>query len=435
MFEKIYFPYLLVAKKRYAGLFWTKGDKPDKQDVKGMESVRRDNCLLVKNTISQMISTILVDRNMQMMVQRLVDRVESVAKGLVDLSELVISKSLSKPPQEYYPIPPQAQVAIKMAKENPDTAPKMGDRVPYIITAYGGRKEKTSKKAEHPIKIIKYNLPVDKRYYIDNQLRKPCERILEPLIPGITNKIFSSISSTIYIPATADQFARKAETVAPPVPKAPPKKAAAKGKNAPKGLFNGQVSATKKALPILAGQKSLSFSPSGGGFLKAPERKITDKKEGLTEIHIKHTVTMASLSSQKGSIGNFAVVKPRCLCCSRPIDTDDDSEETAPAFCESCIKASKEDPTFKPQPAEDLRAMHKEHYDWSKYIWDGCVTCQGVATVEDLRECGTWECPEFFKRVSAKEKLRRIQEKLKRFEYYLDQTTRRMEVDPILCSM
>lgn len=33
-FEKAYFPYLLINKKRYAGLFWTNPDKFDKLDQK-----------------------------------------------------------------------------------------------------------------------------------------------------------------------------------------------------------------------------------------------------------------------------------------------------------------------------------------------------------------------------------------------------------------
>lgn len=47
-FEKVYFPYLLMNKKRYAGLLWTNPDKYDKMDAKGLETVRRDNCLLVR---------------------------------------------------------------------------------------------------------------------------------------------------------------------------------------------------------------------------------------------------------------------------------------------------------------------------------------------------------------------------------------------------
>lgn len=36
-FEKVYFPYLLINKKRYAGLYWTRPEKYDKMDSKGIE--------------------------------------------------------------------------------------------------------------------------------------------------------------------------------------------------------------------------------------------------------------------------------------------------------------------------------------------------------------------------------------------------------------
>ena len=36
-FEKVYWPYLLINKKRYAGLYWTKPEKYDKMDAKGIE--------------------------------------------------------------------------------------------------------------------------------------------------------------------------------------------------------------------------------------------------------------------------------------------------------------------------------------------------------------------------------------------------------------
>merc|ERR1740138_1013011 len=43
-FEKVYCPYLLMNKKRSAGLYWTNPVKYDKLDAKGIETVRRDNC-------------------------------------------------------------------------------------------------------------------------------------------------------------------------------------------------------------------------------------------------------------------------------------------------------------------------------------------------------------------------------------------------------
>lgn len=64
-FEKVYFPYLLINKKRYAGLYWTNPDKYDKMDTKGIETVRRDNCTLVQTVIEKVLKMILMERDVQ----------------------------------------------------------------------------------------------------------------------------------------------------------------------------------------------------------------------------------------------------------------------------------------------------------------------------------------------------------------------------------
>ncbi len=62
-FEKVYFPYLLINKKRYAGLYWTNPTKWDKMDSKGIETVRRDNCRLVQTVIETALRMLLIDRD------------------------------------------------------------------------------------------------------------------------------------------------------------------------------------------------------------------------------------------------------------------------------------------------------------------------------------------------------------------------------------
>ena len=59
---QVYFPYLLINKKRYAGLYFTKADTYDKMDCKGIETVRRDNCQLAANLVSACLQKILIDR-------------------------------------------------------------------------------------------------------------------------------------------------------------------------------------------------------------------------------------------------------------------------------------------------------------------------------------------------------------------------------------
>ena len=60
-FEKVYYPYLLFNRKRYAGLLWTKPEKYDKIDTKGIESVRRDNCALVREMMNECLRLILIE--------------------------------------------------------------------------------------------------------------------------------------------------------------------------------------------------------------------------------------------------------------------------------------------------------------------------------------------------------------------------------------
>ncbi|KAL0198009.1 hypothetical protein M9458_006549, partial [Cirrhinus mrigala] len=61
-FEKVYYPYLLINKKRYAGLYFSSNaEHHDKMDCKGIETVRRDNCPLVANLINTCLQNILID--------------------------------------------------------------------------------------------------------------------------------------------------------------------------------------------------------------------------------------------------------------------------------------------------------------------------------------------------------------------------------------
>ena len=62
-FEKVYYPYLLINKKRYAGLFYTNPNNYDKMDTKGIETVRRDNCLLVQTVIEKVLRMVLIQQD------------------------------------------------------------------------------------------------------------------------------------------------------------------------------------------------------------------------------------------------------------------------------------------------------------------------------------------------------------------------------------
>ena len=132
-FEKIYFPYLLISKKRYAGLFYTKPEKFDKLDCKGLESVRRDNCKLVKNAIETVLKKILIEQDENSAIKYVKTTISDLLQDKIDLSLLVITKGLTKEATDYKNPQPHTELLKKMRKRDPSTAPNIGDRVPYCI--------------------------------------------------------------------------------------------------------------------------------------------------------------------------------------------------------------------------------------------------------------------------------------------------------------
>lgn len=95
-FEKVYYPYLLLSKKRYAGLLWTNPEKPDKKDCKGVENVRRDSCPLVRKMVDKVLEIILYEQNFEKAVEFCKSKVFDLLNNRIDISELIITKSISK---------------------------------------------------------------------------------------------------------------------------------------------------------------------------------------------------------------------------------------------------------------------------------------------------------------------------------------------------
>ncbi|XP_052797645.1 DNA polymerase delta catalytic subunit-like [Mya arenaria] len=180
-FEKVYFPYLLINKKRYAGLYWTNPNKYDKMDCKGLETVRRDNCPLVSNLINQCLQLILIDRNPEGGVEYAKNMISDLLCNRIDISNLIITKELTKTDDQYAGKQAHVELANRMKKRDPGSAPQLGDRVPYVIIA-AGKKTAAYLKSEDPIYVLENNVPIDTQYYLDNQLSKPLMRIFEPIL-------------------------------------------------------------------------------------------------------------------------------------------------------------------------------------------------------------------------------------------------------------
>jgi DNA polymerase delta subunit 1 len=132
-FEKVYYPYLLMNKKRYAALLWTNSEKFDKMDCKGIETVRRDNCGMVRSVIDKCLKIILMERDTEKAAEHVRSTVRSLLTNEIDLSELIITKALHKTSETAKVPLAHVVLADKMKKRDPSNAPVLGDRVAYVM--------------------------------------------------------------------------------------------------------------------------------------------------------------------------------------------------------------------------------------------------------------------------------------------------------------
>jgi len=188
-FEKVYRPFLLMAKKRYAGLAWTSPTGNPNMETKGIETVRRDWSDLVRQGLEQTLQLLLRKENDEGSIEAATTYVRGLCSELrqnrVDFRSLIISKSLGR--EEYASRTPHLEVMEKMKKRDPSTAPRFGDRVAYLVLA-GTAKAKVYERAEDPLYALEHDLPIDADYYLENQLKQPLIRVFEQVYDGKTEK-------------------------------------------------------------------------------------------------------------------------------------------------------------------------------------------------------------------------------------------------------
>ncbi|KAK7031378.1 DNA polymerase [Favolaschia claudopus] len=187
-FEKVYFPYLLISKKRYAGLYWTRPEKYDKMDTKGIETVRRDNCRLVSTVIETCLHKMLINRDVKGAEEYTKQTIADLLQNKIDMSQLVITKALSK--SDYVGKQAHVELAERMKKRDAGSAPALGDRVAYVIIK-GMKGAAAYEKSEDPLYVLENNVPIDTKYYLENQLSKPLLRIFEPILGDRANSLLS----------------------------------------------------------------------------------------------------------------------------------------------------------------------------------------------------------------------------------------------------
>lgn len=214
--EKVYWPYFLYSKKRYAAKLWTKG-KDDKMhmdyiDVKGLQLVRRDNTPHVRSVCKELLDVVLDSSDKEPPMELARERAIQLLTGEVKNEDLILSQTLA----DSYKVKGKSvsitkhddnvgrylsedinmahvQVFNKMRQRKPGSEPQSGDRVPYLLIKTENPKAKAYEKSEDPKYVEEHNLPIDYHYYFVNKFLTPVCDLLDPLFDNAKQEIFDDI--------------------------------------------------------------------------------------------------------------------------------------------------------------------------------------------------------------------------------------------------
>ena len=129
-YEKTFWPFCIFSKKRYIGNKYEDDTNKFKQTSMGVVLKRRDNAPIVKTIYGGIIDIILNKRDIEGSKKFFHNSVKDLIGGNVNITQLIISKSL----RSEYANPtliPHKSLADRMGERDPGNKPQSNDRIPY----------------------------------------------------------------------------------------------------------------------------------------------------------------------------------------------------------------------------------------------------------------------------------------------------------------
>lgn len=176
-FEKVYFPWIVLSKKRYTGNLYEDDVNKFYQKSMGIVLTRRDNCSILKRVYGGMIDIILNQSDIGKAISYLKNQLTLIQNGSVSINDLIISKTL----KGSYANPQQIAHKVlsdRMFERDPGSAPQINDRVPYMYIYNPDKSALQGDRIESPDFIKTHSIKIDYGHYISNQILKPVCQLL-----------------------------------------------------------------------------------------------------------------------------------------------------------------------------------------------------------------------------------------------------------------
>ena len=183
-YEKTFWPFLLLSKKRYVGILHEDDPEKGKRKSMGIVLKRRDNAPIVKDVYGGVIDILMKGGKAGSASEFLNEALGRIVAGETPMAKLIITKSL----RSGYKNPKQIShnvLAERIGRRDPGNKPKPGDRVAFAFFANPTKGALQGDKIETPEYIVQNKLPIDYAHYITNQLMKPLQQVFALILEDL----------------------------------------------------------------------------------------------------------------------------------------------------------------------------------------------------------------------------------------------------------
>lgn len=178
-FEKVYFPCVLLAKKRYVGYKYESRDQLQPEfDAKGIETVRRDGTPAEQKIEEKALRLLFETADLSRVKSYFQAQCDKIMRGAVSVQDFCFAKEVRLGTySERGPPPPAALISAKRMLEDARAEPQYGERVPYVVIA-GPPGARLVDRCVAPEELLhNAHVSLDAEYYISKNLVPPLDRI------------------------------------------------------------------------------------------------------------------------------------------------------------------------------------------------------------------------------------------------------------------
>ena len=190
-YEKTFWPYLILTKKRYVGNKYEFDRNKYKLDYMGIVLKRRDNAPIVKEICSGIINKLIEDRDPEGAYQFLEESLTKMFNGEFNIKYFLTSKTL-KMKESYADWTRIAHVVLseRIGERDPGNKPQAGDRISFAAIEVPERKGMLQgDRIETPDYIKDNDLKIDYFFYLTNQIEKPALQFLKLAVPNAEERL------------------------------------------------------------------------------------------------------------------------------------------------------------------------------------------------------------------------------------------------------